>query len=436
MFSEAYKRYVLGALTIVFTLNSLDRVLINLVLQSIKEDLHLSDTQLGFLTGIAFGIFYSTLGIPIARWSDRGNRTRIVSLAIGLWGLTVMLCLFVGNFLQLVMARVAAAIGEAGSMPPSYSLLGDYFEKPNERTRAMTIYWLASPLAGLISFMIGGWISQKYGWRWAFFALGVPGLLAAVIVWNTVVEPRSLSKTVAASPGSQPGFRRVLSALWAQKSSRHLGIAIVLLYVMALGLGPWYAAFMIRSHGMSTSELGFWMGLIFGLSGIVGTALGGYASIRWFPHDERGQMRLTAIMTALLLPCFLIFLLTPGKYQALAALIPLMTVFCFFLGPTFALMQRLVPSEMRATTMAVVMLVANLVGMGIGPQIVGILSDLMSPTFGSNSLRYAMLIISIIALWASYHLWRVGNFVEADLSSIGDDDPVNDYLMPVAGPAA
>src|ERR1700733_313850 len=172
MFSEAYKRYVLGALTFVYALNYLDRGLILLLLQPIKDDLHLSDTQLGFLTGIAFGLFYATLGVPIARWSDRGNRVTITSMAIALWGMTVMSCLFVSNFAQLLAARVAAAVGESGCMPPTYSLIGDYFPAATERTRAMAIYMLAGPLAAIVSFVLGGWLNELYGWRVTFFVMG------------------------------------------------------------------------------------------------------------------------------------------------------------------------------------------------------------------------------------------------------------------------
>jgi MFS family permease len=168
MFSDAYKRYVLGTLTLVYTLNYLDRGLIILLLQPIKEDLHISDTQLGFVTGIAFALFYATLGLPIARCADRGNRVTITSIAIGLWGGTVMLCLFVTNFVHLVFARIAAAIGESGCMPPTYSLVGDYFPAPAERTRAMATYWLASPVALLISLVAGGWLNERYGWRVTF----------------------------------------------------------------------------------------------------------------------------------------------------------------------------------------------------------------------------------------------------------------------------
>ncbi len=416
--ATAYKRYVLGTLTLVNTWSLLDRGLIILLLQPIKEDLHLSDTQLGFLTGIAFGLFYATLGVPIARWADRGNRTTIASMAIALWGGTVMLCWWVGNFVQLVAARIAAAVGEAGCTPPTYSLVGDYFPVSTERARAMAIYWLASPLASLISFMAGGWINQRLGWRATFFVAGLPAILVAVLVKLTITEPRV--REYIERPPSQRLSRitDVLSVLWRQPSTRHLSLAIILLFTMGLGLAPWYAAFLIRSHGMNTVELGVWFGFIFGLGGTGGILLGSYIVGRWFANNERGQMRLSAVMIAGLVPCFILFLLVPGKYQALFALIPLVIIFSFFYGPTFALLQRLVADEMRATTLAVVMLLSNLIGMGLGPQVVGMLSDSFRPLFGDDSLRYAMLGVSLVVLWSAHHFWRVGETVKEDLAAV------------------
>jgi MFS family permease len=426
--STAYRRYVLAVLTLVYTLNYVDRGLIMLLLQPIKEDLHLSDTQLGFLTGIACGLFYATLGLPIARWADRGNRVTITSLAIGLWGMTVMGCLFVTNFVQLLLARIAAAVGEAGCMPPTYSLVGDFFPGSAERARAMSVYWLASPLAALISFIVGGRLNEAYGWRITFFAMGFPALLVAALVKATITDPRSAPNRTGASQAPWPRMVDVLTYLWRQPSSRHLTIAIVLLFTMSLGLGPWYAAFMIRSHGMGTAELGVWMGLIFGVAGVGGTLLGGYAADRWFRDDERGQLRLSGLMFCVLVPCFVLFLLLPEKHEALVALFPLVVVSNVFLGPTFALMQRLVTDEMRATTLAVVMLLANLIGMGVGPQVVGILSDLMNPVLGKDSLRYAMLTMSLVALWAAYHLWRASRTVREDLLQVAHGNQARDGL--------
>jgi predicted MFS family arabinose efflux permease len=417
VFSRGYRRYVLFALTLVYTLNCLDQGLIILLLQPIKEDLRLSDSQLGFLTGIAFGLFYATLGVPIARWADRGNRASIASMAIGLWGVTVMLCLFVTSFLQLVAARIAAGIGESGGMPPTYSLLGDYFPKAAERTRAMAIYMLASPLSLLVSFIVGGWVNERFGWRVAFFVMGVPGLLVGALVKLTVRDPRAEATVAGGRVRTQPAMRAVMGTLWRQRSSRHLIIAFILLYTMGLGLSPWYAAFMIRTHGMGTAELGVWLGLIFGVSGVAGTLLGGYVMARWFGADAGAQMRLSAMVVALLVPCYVLFLLLPQKGEALIALTPTIILGNFISGPAFALIQRLVSDEIRATTLALVMLFANLIGMGVGPQAVGVLSDWLLPRMGADSLRYAMLAMSSVALWSAYHFWQVGRTVREDLDA-------------------
>jgi predicted MFS family arabinose efflux permease len=423
--SPAYRRYALAVMTAVYTCNLLDRFLMGLLLQPIKEDLRLSDTQLGFLTGIAFGLFYATLGLPIARWADRGNRVTITSLAIGLWGLTVMACLFVTNYFHLVVARIAAAVGESGCKPPTLSLLGDYFPQSAARTRAMSIWWLGAPLATLISFIVGGRLNELYGWRIAFFLMGVPGLLLAVLVKFTLVEPRTRSGNPDTQNGALPTLKEVIRILWHRRSCRHLTLALILFFTMGFGLDPWNTAFMMRSHGIGTAELGIWFGLISSAGGIVGLLSGSYVANRWFADNERGQMHMCAVSIAATVPCYVAFLLLPQKHMALIMLMPWMLVINFFVGPVYALMQRLVPDEMRATTMALVMLLYNLIGMGLGPQVVGILSDSLSLLLGSDSLRYAMLSMSFVALWSAYHFWEVGRTVKEDLAELAQGHQFN-----------
>jgi predicted MFS family arabinose efflux permease len=387
-----------------------------------KEDLLLSDTQLGFLTGIAFGLFYATVGLPIARWADRGDRSTIAALAIGSWGITLMATVFVRNYAQLVLARIAAAVGEAGCMPPTYSLIGSYFREPAERARALATYMLAGSIAALISFAIGGVLNERFGWRLTFFMMGVPGLVVALLVKLTVRDPRTDAVATQTSSAAKPRMVDVLNTLWRRKSSRHLIFAFVLLFTMGSGLAPWYGAFLIRSHGMSTAELGVWLAVTLGGGGIAGICLGGYISARWLAANERAQMRTCAVLNVLMVPGLIVFLLLPGAHQALLTLFPLVVASTFFAGPAYALMQRLVPDEMRATALAVMMLLANLLGTGIGPQVVGVLSDSLVPTFGPDSLRYAMVAMSFVSLWAAYHFWQVSHTVEADLSRPRDTD--------------
>jgi predicted MFS family arabinose efflux permease len=416
--SPAYRRYVLGTLALTYFLNFLDRGLIGLLLEPIKHDLRLSDTQLGFLTGIAFALFYATLGLPLARWADRGDRVTITSLSLGLWGATMMACLLVSNFVHLVWARIAAAVGEAGSMPPTYSLIGDYFPAPTDRARAMAIYMSASPISSLISFAFGGWLNEVYGWRMTFFVMGVPAIAVALLVRLTVREPRLQSRLPLADKPTPPQMVQVLARLWRQRSSRHLIVAITLLWTLGLGMAPWYGAFLIRTHGMATTELGLWLGAVFSIGGVIGIICGGHVATRWFAGNEGAQMRLSALMIGLLVPCYVLFLLLPQKHQALLALALLVAVFSFFIAPTFSLMQRLVDDSIRATTLAVTLLLANLIGMGLGPQIVGILSDWLTPALQADALRYAMLIVSLFAIWSACHFWLVSRTVADDLAAV------------------
>ena len=335
VFRRSYKRYVLTTLTLVYTLSYLDQNLIILLVQPIKDDLLLSDSQVGFLTGIAFAVLYAILGLPIARWADRGNRTTIISLAIGLWAGTVMFYLLVTSFAQLVFARIAASVADSGCMPPSYSLLGDYFPAGPERARSMTIYMLGGSVASLVAFIVGGHLNVLFGWRVAMFAMGVPALLIAALVKVTISEPREPAGGPHRGELSAQRITSVIAGLWHCRSSRHLGVGITLYWMLAAGLAPWYAAFMIRSHGMSTAELGLWLGIIFGLGGIGGTLLGGYVAARWFAVDERSQMRLTAIVVACLVPCCALFLSAPAKEPGIDCANRIYRSFEFLFWPNF-----------------------------------------------------------------------------------------------------
>jgi MFS family permease len=417
MAKTTHPRYSLALLTLICTMSYLDRDLLVLFLQSIKGDLGLTDTQLGSLTGIAFGLFYATLGVPVARWADRGNRLTIAALAVALWGVTALCYPWIATFTGILLARIAAGVGEAGCIPPTYSLLGDYFPEASRRVRAMAFFWLAGPVAALLSFIGGAQLGQRYGWRTIIFALAIPAMgLAALTKW-TLVEPREACGSQRAFHGAAPRTKQVLVGLWRQSSSRHLAAGIVLIFAMGQGLSPWYGAFMMRSHNMDAHELGLWFGLIFGVAGAGGILLGGYVADRWFASDEGLQMKLGAALLATLFPCFLTFLLIQGKYASLAALVPLTLAFNVFLGPTFAILQRLLPGDMRATALSVVLLVANILGMGVAPQLIGVLSDAVRPIFRADSLRYAMSCFSVLALWAAYHFYAAGKTVVMQLAT-------------------
>jgi MFS family permease len=416
-FGAGYKRYAIVSMTALNTVVLVDRGLMTMLLQPIKDDLHLSDTQLGFLTGIAFALFYVILGIPIARWADRGNRVTISALAIGLLSLATMGCFLVTSFMQLLFLRVAAAVGEAGCRAPAYSLIGDYCPQAAERTRAMYIYDAAGPIAAVFSYVVAGSLNELVGWRLTFLLVGLPGLLLAVAFKWTIVEPRTQARHQApVSPATSMGD--VLATMWRQRSCRHVTVAMILIFIMSSGLSPWYAAFMMRSHGMGSAQLGVWLGTVFIAGATAGLLLGTYVMGRWFRENERGQLRLGALTVALAVPCLMGFLLLPQRYLALSAMLPLLILVNTSLPAVFALLQRVVPTSMCATVLSVVMMLANLIGMGLGPQAVGILSDFLNPQFGVDALRYAMLIVSLAVILAAYHLWAAGRTIGEDLRTV------------------
>lgn len=388
----------------------MDRWMIGLFMQPIKEEFQLSDTQLGFLTGIAFALFYSTLGIPLARWADRGDRVTITSISIALWGGMVMLCGMVTNFLQLILVRIGAAVGEAGVMPPAYSLIADYFIVP-ERTRAVSIYLMALPTSILMSYLLAGWVGELFGWRIAFLLIGVPGLAMAVLIKFTIREPRH-QKALSIEPLLP--LTKVIKFLWGRQSFRYLIIGLTLMNFVGIGVGQWYATFFIRSHGMTLGDLGIWLGLIFGLGGAVATFLGGYIANRFLANNTTAQVRLAAAIPILTFPLMLALLLTPNSQLALLLLIPMNMMNFLALGPIYAVILQLVESQMRATAMAIVSLVTNLIGIGLGPQTVGILSDSLTPYLGTDALRTAMIISALVSFGAAYYYWIAANTIKVD----------------------
>jgi MFS family permease len=248
----------------------------------------------------------------------------------------------------------------------------------------------------------------------------------AVVAKATIGETR-LRPAPAQLPTSDnmPRFVDVLINLWCQRSMRYLVVGYILFWTVGLGLTPWYAAFLMRSHAMSVSEVGLWFGLVVGITGIIAMLVGGYVVGRWLDHQEARQLRWAALMSFLLMPCFVLFLLLRQKHPALMALVPLVLVFNCFSGPIYALMQRLVPDSMRATTLAVVLLLSNLIGLGIGPQLVGILSDALAPLLGIDSLRYAMLAMSLSTLGAAYYFWKASGAVAQDLEHMHAPAPIS-----------
>lgn len=409
--------YALCLLTVVYSFNFIDRQLLAILQESIKADLNLSDSQLGLLTGFAFAIFYVTAGIPIARWADRANRRNIISLSLFIWSFMTALSGFVQNFGQLLMARIGVGIGEAGGSPPSHSIISDIFP-PQRRATAIGFYSMGVSIGILFGFLAGGWLNEFFGWRVAFLVVGVPGVLLAIILRLTLAEPiRGLHDPSASVSGPVP-FGEVLRLLWSRPTFRHIAMGSGLNAFCGYATANWTASFMIRTHGMSTGELGTWLALIIGVGGAFGVFFGGYLADRMAPSDVRWYVRLPSVCGFLIVPFMASVYLVDGPYAALLLSIIPGLLFQVYLGNTIATTHAMVGPRMRATASAVLFLILNVIGLGAGPWVVGVLSDLLAPSLGTESLRYAMLYaLPPVMTWSAIHYWLAGKTIREDIES-------------------
>jgi predicted MFS family arabinose efflux permease len=411
--SPGYRAWVLAALVVVYTFNFIDRQILSILLQPIKEDLGLSDTSLGFLTGFAFAIFYATLGIPIAMLADRWNRRTIISIALALWSGMTALSGLVTSFWQLAAARIGVGIGEAGGSPPAYSLISDYFP-PERRATALAVYSMGLPFGILLGFLIGGWVNDLFDWRTAFFVVGLPGLLFAIVFRLTVREPERGAVDPARIAAPAPPLAAVLAFLWSQGSLRHVVIGTTLIAFANYGFLTWTPAFLIRSHGLSVSATGTILALVIGVSGAIGMLAAGWGADRLARRDARWMVWLPALAVLANAPGVAAMVLAGPVWLACAVMAVPAAMGMLYLGPVLSLMQTLVAPRMRAVSGAFFLFVVNLVGMGLGPQAVGLLSDLLAPRFGADSLRYALLIGVPASVWAAAHYWLAARHLEGD----------------------
>jgi len=411
-----HKQYLLGVLTIILLFNYVDRLALGLMLQDIKVDLDLTDTQLGFLSGIAFALFYAAMGIPIARWADRGNRVTIIALTAGLWSVMVALCGAAGNFMQLLLIRVGVAVGEAGCMPPALSLIADHFNRA-ERPRATSIYMSGGALSFVVGSFAAGWLNDIYGWRITFALLGVPGLVLAVLAWVTLKEPRRAQpRARLAAVVPEPTFAEVWVRLWSSVTFRHLLLCFSVMNFFVYGIAQWQPAFFIRSYGLSTGEIGTWFAGIAGVGGLTGAYVGGVWVTRHAAQNERLQLRLMVISFVFTSVMWVLTYVSTNLYLSMWWM-GLATIALYATqGPLFATIQTLVPERMRAVAFALIYLFANLIGMGLGPLAAGAISDALRAEVGDESLRYALLILSPGFLWAAGHAWRASRTVALEVA--------------------
>lgn len=400
----------LGLLTLTYFFSYMDRQILAILLELIKADLKLSDTQLGLLSGFAFAVFYAGLGLPVARLADRTNRRNIIAVSLALWSGMTALCGLAQNFVQLLLARIGVGIGEAGSSPPSHSIIADLYPV-EKRASAMAIYSLGVVLGGGFGTLIGSQLAAAFGWRIAIIAIGVPGLVLAIGVRLFVVEPkRGLSDASrVADSGAMPSIRSAFGDIWRDRAARDLVAGVTLTSLIGYALVSFGLSYLQRSLGFSITEAGLFglVAAVFGtISGIAGGRLADWAAKRWGIH---AQSWMVALLKVCALPFTLLFYLTD---------VPMVAIFAYglhilfassYLGPTFAMLQGLAPLRMRAMWAAITLLVINLIGLGLGPTLVGVLSDSLKPWAGDReSLRWALIIMASLTPWAIFHYWRAG----------------------------
>jgi len=416
LFSPATRNYALGVLVVVYTFNFIDRQILSILLEPIKLELGLSDTALGLLTGFAFALFYATLGIPIARYADKNNRRNLIALALAIWSGMTALSGLAQNFWQLLAARIGVGVGEAGCSPPAHSMIADYFPAENRAT-ALGIYSLGIPVGILFGFLAGGWLNEFFGWRVAFFVVGIPGLILAVLVRFTLAEPTRGMAEGRIDSGEQPGVMETFRFMWRKKSFRHLAFGGALTAFVGYGLVTWVPSFLVRSHGMETGEIGTWLGLILGIPGGIGIAAGGWMADKLGSRDTRWYLWVVSVALLIGAPFAFGVYLSDSTLAALLFLIVPVALGNFYQATTFSQTQGLATLRMRAVAAAVLLFIINIIGLGAGPQAVGIVSDLLSKSYGQDSLRYSLLIFSFFNIWSAYHFYVAGKYLGNDLET-------------------
>ena len=410
--------YALSILLLVYIFNFLDRSILGILAQPIKDELGVSDTQMGFLGGIAFAFFYTLLGIPLARLADKTVRRTLLAICLALWSGMTVLCGFATSFTYLLVARIGVSIGEAGGSPPSHSMISDLFPE-HKRATALSIYALGIPIGAMLGSLVGGAINAEYGWRIAFIAVGAPGLILALIVRFTLQEPqRGASDAIVRANAEAPPVMDVFRFLWQRRSFRYLSIGAALHAFVGNGVGYWFPSFLIRTHELDTATVGRWLFYI-GFAGMIGTFLGGWLCDKLGVRDERWYLWLPGAATVIAVPFSAFVYLSNDVIMALfVANIPVF-LGAFYLGPGFALTQRLVGVRMRALAASILLFITNLIGLGLGPQLTGIISDVLnlSTGLGVDSLRWSMVIVLTLNVVSTVFYLIAARYLISDLAA-------------------
>ncbi len=414
----AYRWFALGVLVVVYIFNFIDRSILGILVEPIRQDLGVSDTLMGFLGGIAFATFYTFLGIPIARLADRGSRRNILAVCLALWSGATALCGMAQNFVQLLLARIGVAVGEAGGSPPSHSMISDMFPA-HQRATALAIYALGIPIGTMLGNLGGGYINDNFHWRTAFLLVGIPGIVLAVFVRLTLKEPPRGHADGLSASAEAPPVMDVFRHLWRLKSFRVLSLAGALHAFVGYGVGYWIPAMFGRSHGLTPGEMGLAL-FYLGFASIAGTLLGGILGDRLGARDKRWYMWLPGLATLISVPFSAYAYLSSDVTLALWVLAIPFFFGAYYLGPTFAMTQAMAEVRMRAVASSILLFVLNIIGLGLGPQFTGIASDILAATtdLGDESLRWALVISLMFNVVSALAYLLAARWLRDDLDSV------------------
>lgn len=426
--STGYRAYALGLLLVIYILNFVDRSVVNILAEPIKNDLGLLDWHIGLMSGLAFAVFYTFLGLPIAQLAERYNRPLIISVALAVWSAFTALSGLAQNFTQLVLARIGVGIGEAGCTPPAHSLISDYVPR-ERRASALAFYSMGIPLGGLVGMAVGGIVADAYGWRVAFFVCGLPGVAVAILAALTLVETRA-PEAVKARALRMDDFKTTLATLALKRTFWLVAFAASIKAFIGYGHAPFTASFFLRNHpeqiaGLADSFelksvgfIGLTLGVIAGTAGAAGAMLGGLIADKFGAKDLRAYVSVPAVAALITIPVYVFAITTDNAVVGIGVLAVNAVLGTLWYGPVYATAQSIVPPHMRATAAAILLFIINLIGLGLGPLAVGILSDVLAKAweFGSaEGIRWALILSTLPNLLAFWFFWRARKTIREEI---------------------
>ncbi|MDA7787652.1 MFS transporter [Sphingomonadaceae bacterium] len=469
--TKNYRNYILGVLLVVYIFNFIDRTIINILTEPIKETFGVEDWQMGLLGGPAFAILYTFVGIPIARFSEKHHRVWIIAASVALWSLMTALCGIATSFIALFIFRIGVSIGEAGCSPPANSIIADYFI-PEKRSTAVSVYALGIPLGGMVAYVFGGYVVgnldgpsvlallNSWNWTWAanaldwqnieawriaFVVVGLPGILVALIVKMTLKEPpRGYTDPPEMQGKAQVGFREVLKILATKPAYWHVTMGVTIASFVNYGVGQFFVSFLIRTHEMSIFDASVKIAMALAVMASIGTYMSGYLADKYGKRFPKALAWIPMGALMAVIPLHVTGYLAESLWVAVPLMMIGQMLLYTFLCPLYAVPSGVVDSRMRATSVAVTLFIVNLLGYGLGPPLIGGLSTILNSLFlsgidpsltlaacqgsglgdaaraacdtaNADGLQWSMIIFKCLYLWAVFHFYMASRTIQRDM---------------------